>query len=158
MKNIEQNRQEYVEEMAVFFETLGLTRMAGRIQGYIMTSQEELVCFDELVEGLRASKSSISTNLKSLQTIMFIKAVTKPGDRKTYFCLTPDMDWTLYYKNRITAMYQMNNLFRKGLDFRLNQDDKTSKWIYETVEFFEWVAGEISKKMEEWKGKVKNEE
>ncbi len=157
MKNIKHNRQEYIEEMAMLFETLGLTRMAGRIQGYIMTSQEELVCFDELVEGLQASKSSISTNLKSLKNIMFIKAIIKPGDRKTYFCLTPDMDWTLYYKNRITAMYQMNNLFRKGLEFRLNQNDKTSKWIHETLEFFELMTDEMAMKMVEWKKRVNSE-
>jgi len=27
-------RAEYIEEVGLFFETLGLTRMAGRIQGY----------------------------------------------------------------------------------------------------------------------------
>ncbi len=152
--NMEQNRQEYIEEMALLFETLGLTRMAGRIQGYIMTSQEEMVCFDELVEGLRASKSSISSNLKSLQTIMLVKTVTKSGDRKTYFCLTPDMDWALFFKNRIAAMQQMSNLFRKGLGFRLNQNDGTSKWIGETVGFFEWIVGETFKKMDTWKRKA----
>ncbi len=149
MPDIEK-RAAYIEEVGLFFETLGLTRMAGRIHGYLMVNEKEMVCFDELVASLQASKSSISTNLKSLQQIMFIKAVTLPGDRKTYYCLSPDLDWLQYFEQRVKAMDAMIKIFSRGLEFRSDKDDKPSKWLAQTLEFYEWLAGEISNMLNSW--------
>ena len=143
-------RAEYIEEVGLFFETLGLTRMAGRIQGYLMVNEKEMVSFDELVESLQASKSSISTNLKSLQQIQFVKPITLPGDRKTYYCLSPDLNWSQYYEQRIKAMDAMINLFGRGLELRSNKDDKPSQWLAQTLEFYEWLTGEISIVLKRW--------
>lgn len=145
-----EKRAEYIEEVGLFFETLGLTRMAGRIHGYLMVNEKEMVCFDELVESLQASKSSISTNLKSLQQIRFIKAITLSGDRKTYYCLSPDLNWSQYYEQRIKAMDAMINLFGRGLELRSNKDDKPSQWLAQTLEFYEWLTGEISIVLKRW--------
>ncbi|MBW6498949.1 MAG: hypothetical protein K0B09_11200 [Bacteroidales bacterium] len=144
-------RAEYIEEVGLFFETLGLTRMAGRIHGYLVVNEKEMVCFDELVASLQASKSSISTNLKALQQIQFIKAITLPGDRKTYYGLSPDLDWTQYYEQRIRAMDKMTRLFSRGLEFRSNKDDKPSRWLAQTLELYEWLAGDISQMLKNWK-------
>lgn len=149
MTDIEK-RAAYIEEVGLFFESLGLTRMAGRIHGYLMVNEKEMVCFDELVESLQASKSTISTNLKSLQQIRFIKAVTLLGDRKTYYSLSPDLDWVEYFEQRVKAMDTMIKIFSRGLEFRSNKDDKPSKWLTQTLEFYEWLADEISTMLKSW--------
>lgn len=151
-------RTEYIEEVGLFFETLGLTRMAGRIHGYIMVNEKEIVGFDELVGSLQASKSSISTNLKSLQQIQFIKAITLPGDRKTYYCLSPELSWSNYFDQRIRAIDAMINLFSRGLNFRENKQDKSSIWLTQTLEFYEWLTGEVSYMLKSWEAhRSKNE-
>ncbi len=151
-------RTEYIEEVGLFFETLGLTRMAGRIHGYIMVNEKEIVGFDELVGSLQASKSSISTNLKSLQQIQFIKAITLPGDRKTYYCLSPELSWSNYFDQRIRAIDAMINLFSRGLNFRENKQDKSSIWLTQTLEFYEWLTGEVSYMLKSWEAhQSKNE-
>jgi len=109
-----------------------------------------MVSFDELVESLQASKSSISTNLKSLQQIHFVKPITLPGDRKTYYCLSPDLNWSQYYEQRIKAMDAMIKLFGRGLELRSNKDDKPSQWLAQTLEFYEWLTGEISNVLKRW--------
>ena len=55
----------------------------------ILTDQEG-ISFDEFVEGLDASKSSISTNLQLLQASRRIVYFTKPGERKRYFKISPN--------------------------------------------------------------------
>lgn len=55
----------------------------------ILTDQEG-ISFDSFVEGLDASKSSISTNLQLLQATGRIVYFTKPGERRRYFKISPN--------------------------------------------------------------------
>ncbi len=148
-------RVNFIEETGVFFENLGMTRMAGRILGHLMITDKEMVSFDELTQVLQASKSSISTNLKALAQTSFIKPVTRPGDRKTYYMLTPDMDWGLYFEKRIQVMETMNQLFKKGLDLRVNKKDRPAQWLIEAIDFYDWLIKEIPALIERWKEEKK---
>jgi DNA-binding transcriptional regulator GbsR (MarR family) len=144
-------RVSFIEETGIFFESLGMTRMAGRILGYLMVSDKELVSFDELTQVLQASKSSISTNLKALVQTKFIKPATLPGDRKTYYGLSSDMDWTEYFEQRTKAMIYLKELFSKGYNLRTNKKDKPSKWLSDTIEFYDWLVREFPSLIQRWK-------
>ena len=64
--------------------------LAARIFSMLILSDPEGICFDEFVEGLDASKSSVSTNLQLLQAAGRIVYFTKPGNRKRYFKISPN--------------------------------------------------------------------
>ncbi len=144
-------RANFIEENGLLYEKLGMTRMAGRILGYLMVSDKEMVSFDELTRVLQASKSSISTNIKSLIHINFVKPVSRPGDRKTYYMLAPDIDWKAYYDQKLVGIRHMNDLFGKALNLRVDKDDLTSRWIRNTKSFYDWLIAELPKLMERWK-------
>ncbi len=146
-------RTSFIEETGLLFENLGTTRMAGRILGYLMITDKEMVSFDELCQVLQASKSSISTNIKSLITLHYVKPITLPGDRKTYYMLSPDLDWVESLMKRVELLKVMNKLFRKGLDLRVNKKDKASEWLRMSVEFYEWVVEEYPKFLARWEKK-----
>lgn len=75
-----------VEELGVHIECAdNLAPLASRIFIYLILNGSEGATFDELIEKLEASKSSISTNLQLLQTMGRITYYTKCGDRKRYF-------------------------------------------------------------------------
>lgn len=143
-------RTNYIEETGLLFENLGTTRMSGRILGYLMITDKEMVSFDELCQVLQASKSSISTNVKSLITLHYVKPLTLPGDRKTYYMLSPDLDWVDSLMKRVELLSVMTNLFKKGLDLRVNKKDKASEWLRMSVEFYEWVLQEYPKFLARW--------
>ena len=148
-------RTNFIEETGIIFEKLGLTRMSGRILGYLMVSDKEMVSFDELTQVLQASKSSISTNLKTLVQVTFVKPITLPGDRKTYYLLSPDLDWTTYIEHRMQLLSLMNQLFKKGLNLRVNQADKTARWLQDATSFYDWIISEFPKVIERYKEEKK---
>ncbi len=156
MMSLHNERTNFIEESGIIFEKLGLTRMGGRILGYLMVSDKEMVSFDELTQVLQASKSSISTNLKTLVQVTFIKPTTLPGDRKTYYMLSPDMDWIHYIENRMKLLNIMNQMFKKGHNLRVNQTDKTAKWLQDATSFYEWIVREFPKIIEQYKEETKN--
>ncbi|NLP58524.1 GbsR/MarR family transcriptional regulator [Lutibacter sp. B1] len=80
-----------VEELGVHFESSdNLPPLAARIAVYLILSGIEGATFEELVEKLEASKSSISTNLHLLQSMERITYYTRCGDRKRHFTISPN--------------------------------------------------------------------
>jgi DNA-binding transcriptional regulator GbsR (MarR family) len=149
MPNINE-RSAFVEESGLLFESMGMTRMAGRIIGYLMVSDKEMVSFDELTHVLRASKSSISTSVKQCINVRFVKPVTTPGDRKTYYMLSPDISWVEIFHRRTQQLIEMLRMLDKGLNLRSNQKDKVSEWIVNAQDFYEWVLDKFTTLLSEW--------
>jgi DNA-binding transcriptional regulator GbsR (MarR family) len=88
-------------------ETLGvhlekeeqLAPVAARIMSTLMLTGKEGITFEQLVNNLEASKSTVCTNLNLLESMKRVSYFTKPGDRKRYFSLAPD-----YFSQRINEM------------------------------------------------------
>ncbi len=87
MSDLEKDREELVELFGVFFETTHhLPPLGSRIlANLIVDSRGNHITFDELVERMGASKSSVSTNLNLLLKLGKITYFTLPGDRKKYY-------------------------------------------------------------------------
>lgn len=79
-------KKQLIEEMGVYFESQDiLSPLSSRIFAYLALTGNSGASFDEIVEELEVSKSSVSTNLQLLQTMGRIGYYTKPGDRRRYF-------------------------------------------------------------------------
>ena len=83
-------RKDFVERFAVAKEADGLPRIAGRIFGLLLTAERDL-SLDEIAKELGASKGSASVNTRLLEQSGFIEQVSRPGDRRDYYSISPDM-------------------------------------------------------------------
>ncbi|MFH1650779.1 MAG: MarR family transcriptional regulator [Chloroflexota bacterium] len=80
----------FVEEVGVIFEQTGLSRMAGRIFGWLLIAEPPHQSTAQLAEELVASKASISTMTRLLIRTNLIEKVCLPGVRQDYFRLRGD--------------------------------------------------------------------
>lgn len=136
-------RQAFIEETGLVYEKIGMTRMAGRILGYMMVSDKEYISFNEFTEVIHASKSSISTNLKALMEVGYIKMVSLPTDRKTYYKLNNETKNTEIIGRRMMLFNVMLSLHDQALKLRVNQNDVQSQWIRKTAHFYSFFAKEL---------------
>lgn len=84
-------KQELVERLGVFMEQKEqVAPLAARILSYIILTGKVGTTFEDLVRGLRASKSTVSTHLNHLSDLKRIVYFTKPGDRKRYYTINDD--------------------------------------------------------------------
>lgn len=90
-EKLKKQKCELVERLGVHFENKdNLAPVAARIVAYVILSGKKGTTFDDLVLGLCASKSTISTHLSHLQDLKKIEYFTKTGDRKRYFTINPE--------------------------------------------------------------------
>ncbi len=80
---------EFVERMGQLGEHDGMSRIAGRIFGYMLLATEP-VSLDDLAAGLAVSKASVSNDARRLAEIGLVELVTKPGDRRDYYRIAAD--------------------------------------------------------------------
>lgn len=86
---MEQSVEQFVERMALICEKEGMPRIAGRIFGYLLAT-DETYSLDALSEQLQASKASASTNARMLEQFGMIQRVSVLGDRRDFYRVQDD--------------------------------------------------------------------
>lgn len=148
---MKKNKLEYIEETGLVFEGFGMTRMAGRVLGFLLVCDKDAVSFDEIRETLHASKGSISGTTKQLINVGMVEQVSLPGDRKTYYRISRTKVGKIL-RARISQFTKLAETFEKGLEVK-NRDDEVSEWLNEISAFYKWVGTEIEVIIDKWEVK-----
>lgn len=86
-----QEKMGLVEKLGVFLEQdTHMAPMTARVFSFITLSGRDGVTFDDLVDSLQASKSTVSTSLTHLQDLNMIGYYTRTGDRRKHFIVNAD--------------------------------------------------------------------
>ena len=138
-EELDDEKRKLIEHLGVQLERENYAPVAARIFATLILTGGEGITFDELVTDLCASKSSISTHLDHLQTSNKVKYFTKPGDRKRYFIINPNLmfnvidemmvKWetekeihqnVLQYKKKRNELNKNNEEYEFDLEFQEN--------------------------------------
>ena len=87
---MDQATTDFIESMGRQFEEDGVPRIAGRLFGLLMV-QVEPCSLDEVAELLQVSKGSASSNARLLEQLGIAERVTRAGDRRDYYQISPDI-------------------------------------------------------------------
>jgi DNA-binding MarR family transcriptional regulator len=142
-------QKELVEMAGRFYDKKGFQPIAGRIMGLLTVMDKEQYTFDEIVEELSVSKSSVSNALKILEMADSIEYITIPGDRKRYFQLKKRDRFAL-----IDEHYKVLNISRdyliKVLDLKINKQSENSVFISHLIEMLDFFLGRFDELKKEF--------
>lgn len=105
---------EFVEQMGGYFELNGLTRLAGRLLGWLLVCQPERQSSEDLAAALDASSGGISTNARTLIQFGYIERLALAGDRRTYYRLRPNA-FAAGERQRIRTMADLTVMAEAGI-------------------------------------------
>ncbi len=111
--------ERFVEKAGVLWENDGLPRIAGRIFGLMLISDEAL-SLDEIAEDLGVSKASVSTDTRLLERLGFIERISKAGDRKDYYQQT-ERSFERAIAQRIRRMHELESLIETGRELAVTR-------------------------------------
>lgn len=143
----------YIEETALIWEQAGMTRMAGRIIGYLTICDEDAVSFDRIRKVLNASKGSISMNLKQLENTGFVEKISLPGDRKTYYRIS-HFSVSDIMRGRAELIRKFVKIFAKGRCLKEREDD-AAEWLLDTACFYKWMDSQLEEMLNRWQDEKK---
>ncbi|RZJ62280.1 MAG: hypothetical protein EOO45_22630 [Flavobacterium sp.] len=121
MSDIKKEKEELIEMFGIHFERFhNLPPLGSRIFAtLILDCCKNGITFEDLVERMGASKSSVSTNINLLLKLNKIVYYTLPGDRKKYFKPSP-------FSERFSNYMKMIEFEKVILDKMLAYREKTA--------------------------------
>ncbi|CAN5542083.1 MarR family transcriptional regulator [soil metagenome] len=143
-------KRQYIEEVGLLLEALGLPRMAGRVLGALLVAEPSEQSAEDLALGLQASRGSISTSTRLLEQTGIIERVSKPGQRRDYFRNRPGA-WAEVTKRRMAAVVAFRQLAEKGLRVVGSEDLEVRRGLEEMRDFFSYWEEEFPSIFERWK-------
>jgi DNA-binding transcriptional regulator GbsR (MarR family) len=112
-------RAQVIESFGLYFEQYKLPRILGRVYGLLLITDQPYLGLDQMVAELEVSKGSVSTVVRQLAVFMMIEKVTRPGDRRDYYRVSPkahlnylqsSMQSALSFSALIETAAQLENL------------------------------------------------
>ena len=146
--------QQYVEEFGLYFERVGLPRMAGRIIGTLLISEPAQQSMQEIGAALQASKSSVSTALKLLVSLRLVDQVSIPGERRDYYRANSDM-WIRSFRSRMHQMTELRELAEHGLDLMADAPPERRRRLENMYATNKFLEDEFPKLLDKWEAEKK---
>lgn len=125
----------FIEDIALFFESLGMPRMAGKILGVLLIADPPAQSITEIGEKLNASKSSVSIMARLLVENGLIERVASPVPRRDYYRFK-EGGWILYMRQWLALMRELHKITERGLELLEEKPDDLKERLMEAHDLF----------------------
>jgi len=121
-------QKELIEEFGNHMQQTGGQQLCGRILGLLTFSDADEFTFDEIVQELQVSKSSVSVALNTLLMTNKVEYFTRPGDRKRYFRVKV-MPMDAAINEMMAKVNYVYEIHQKALQLKADKNSNTAKHI-----------------------------
>lgn len=132
----------FIEDIGLFFEQIGMPRMAGRIIGVLLISDPPMQSIPDLVQALQASKSSISIMARFLVERGLIEQVPGPVVRRDYYRFKPG-GWITYMRQWLGLMAALHDITERGLQLMDGKTNDLKERLLEAHDLFSLMEEEF---------------
>lgn len=133
-----QEALKWVERIAKYFmDQDRVPLIAGRILGWLMICDPPEQSAEAIAKAIGASRASLTTNLRLLTKVGFVRQVTKPGSRTVYHRVDDDA-WERVVRRQIASLTSLGEITSDGLELvgpaspraaRLRAAHEVFKWM-----------------------------
>ena len=146
----------FIEDIGLFFEQMGMPRMAGRILGVLLISDPPAQSITEIAEKLKTSKSSISIMARLLVEDGLIERVASPVPRRDFYRFKPG-GWVLYMRQWLGLMAALHQITERGLALLASKPPEQRERLQEAHDLFSFVEEKFPLLLESLEQQRKNQ-
>ncbi|GIV63587.1 MAG: hypothetical protein KatS3mg045_0926 [Bellilinea sp.] len=141
---------QFIENMGLHFEEYGIPRIGGKILGLLLIASRP-VSPEEMAEVLQVSRSSISTNLRTLMMAGLAERVSLPGERSDYYVFS-DEAWENSLEMRLESIQNLREMAEEGLQ-GLAENHPARQRMDEIIEWTALLEKSYEKVLQEWQSR-----
>ena len=132
----------FIEDIGLFFEQMGMPRMAGRILGALLISDPPQQSINELADKLQASKSSISIMSRLLVENGLIEKAPSTVPRRDYYRFKSG-GWLIYMRQWLGLMSALHEIAERGLNLMQEKPPELQERLQEAHDLFSFIEQEF---------------
>jgi hypothetical protein len=144
-----QRQRQIVEEFGLLYEQMGVTRMAGRVSGYLLLCDPPIQSLTQIAEALGVSKAAVSGAARALLQFGTVELVSEPGQRGDFYRALPgQMDSML----RLDHVRTLHALLERGLATVADRDQTHTNYalMHGLCDFSVFLETEIPGVIARW--------
>jgi DNA-binding transcriptional regulator GbsR (MarR family) len=145
----------FIEDIGLFFEQIGMARMAGRILGVLLVSDPPAQSITKIAEKLKASKSSVSIMARLLVENGLIERVASPIPRQDYYRFKPG-GWVIYMRQWLGLMSALHGITERGLALMEGKPPEMTERLQEAHDLFSLIEQEFPALLQALENRRKN--
>jgi DNA-binding transcriptional regulator GbsR (MarR family) len=135
-------KQHFIEDISLYFEQMGLPRMAGRVLGVLLVSDPPQQSLNDLCEVLQASKSALSTTTRLLTEMGLIERVPSSKPREVAFEFRPG-GWVTFMRMRLRLMASLHEIAERGLELLKDEPPALRERLQEAHDMFSLIEDQL---------------
>jgi DNA-binding transcriptional regulator GbsR (MarR family) len=135
-------KKHFIEDISLYFEQMGLPRMAGRILGVLLVADPPEQSLNDLCEVLQASKSAISTTSRLLTEMGLIERVPSAKPRESAFQFKAG-GWLVFMRMRLRLMASLHQIAEQGLELLKDEPPALRERLQEAHDMFSLIEQEF---------------
>ena len=139
----------FTDRLAALFEHDGQPPIAGRIFGLLLLTDDAL-SLDDLAEALVVSKASASTNARLLAQLGVIEQVRRPGSRRDYYRMAPDL-FERSMAQRLARWQRFTEVIGEGRRTLPLASAEVRERLERYEEAFSYMADAIDRALVQWR-------
>jgi DNA-binding transcriptional ArsR family regulator len=149
-------RESYIEDFGLLFESVGGSRMVGRVLGLLLVSETPELSAEEIADRLRASQGAISNATRTLVRMGLVRRLTRPGERRAYFRVNPDA-WQETTRQQIAGSGAFRQLAERGLGLAGLDEPEARRGLEAMRDFYAFWERELSEVLTRWEEQEQRE-
>jgi DNA-binding transcriptional regulator GbsR (MarR family) len=135
-------KKHFIEDISLYFEQMGLPRMAGRVLGVLLISDPPQQSLNDLCEVLQTSKSALSTTTRLLTEMSLIERVPSPKPREVAFEFKPG-GWVAFMRMRLRLMASLHEIAERGLELLKDEPPALRARLQEAHDMFSLIEQQL---------------
>jgi DNA-binding transcriptional regulator GbsR (MarR family) len=141
---------QFIENMGLHYQEYDFPRIGGRILGLLLVTPRP-ISSEEMAEALQVSRSSVSTNLRTLLMTDMVEKVSLPGDRVDYYVLS-DAPWQTALEMRLAAILDLKTIAEEALE-DLSEKHPAQLRLKEMIDWVQMVEDLVQNLRQEWQSR-----
>jgi len=135
-------KKHFIEDISLYFEQMGLPRMAGRVLGVLLITDPPQQSLNDLCEVLQTSKSALSTTTRLLTETGLIERVPSPKPREVAFEFKPG-GWVTFMRMRLRLMASLHEIAERGLELLKDEPFALRERLQEAHDMFSLIEEQL---------------
>jgi DNA-binding transcriptional regulator GbsR (MarR family) len=140
----------FAEEIGLFYEDLGQSRIIGRVLGWLLVCEPEFQSAEDIAKVLHASRGSISMATRTLVRSGMVERRTFRGDRRTYYQICPRA-WTTLIEDPKHNLTRLRKLTDVGLELLSNESAERRSRLEEMHDLLAFCERELPALLDRWR-------
>ncbi|WP_214403441.1 GbsR/MarR family transcriptional regulator [Pseudonocardia lacus] len=116
----------------------GVPLIAGRILGWLTIAVPAEQSATQIAAAIGASRASLTTNLRLLDSVGFVTQLTHPGERTVYYRVD-DGAWARVVRRQVASLAALGEILQDGTDLVRGSPEGAAR-MRVANEVFAWLA------------------